>query len=117
MWSIIASALVFFHLALELAHYVYEYYASRRGSNILIDIQRHRMRSHKTEMLKKMLSDLDLIKQELGIDECRPIPEVKEPKEPQIDRIEIREEIRQLCDFCGKKWSPRHLWHCEEKKE
>lgn len=67
MWSIIASCLVFFHLALELAHYAYEYFASRRGSNILIDIQRHRMRSHKTEMLVKMQKDIDSIKEELEI--------------------------------------------------
>lgn len=67
MWSIVASCLVLVHLALELAHYVYEYFASRRGSNILIDIQRHRMRSHKTEMLKEMQRDLDKIKKELGI--------------------------------------------------
>ena len=67
MWSIIASALVFFHLALELTHYIYEYFATRRGKNILVDIQRHRMRSKKTEMLKKMQRDLDLIKKKLEI--------------------------------------------------
>lgn len=67
MWSIIASMLVFFHLALELAHYIYEYFAARRGKNILIDIQRHRIRSKKTEMLKQMQSDLTLIKKKLEI--------------------------------------------------
>lgn len=67
MWSFIASVLVFFHLALELAHYVYEYLAAKRGKNILIDIQRHRMRSKKTEMLKKMQEDLKLIKEKLKI--------------------------------------------------
>ena len=67
MWSIIASVLVFFHLALELAHYVYEYFAARRGKNILIDIQRHRIRSKKTEMLIKMQEDLKLIKKKLKI--------------------------------------------------
>jgi hypothetical protein len=67
MWSIITSILVFFHLALELAHYIYEYFASRRGSNILIDIQRHRMHSHKTAMLVKMQKDIDEIKEKLGI--------------------------------------------------
>lgn len=67
MWSFIASVLVFFHLALELAHYVYEYFAARRGKNILIDIQRHRVRSRKTEMLIKMQKDLDLVKKKLGI--------------------------------------------------
>lgn len=67
MWSIISSILVFFHLTLELAHYVYEYFAAKRGSNILIDIQRHRLRSKKTEKLIKLQSDLDKIKEHLGI--------------------------------------------------
>lgn len=67
MWSIIASVLVFFHLALELAHYVYEYFAARRGKNILVDIQRHRVRSKKTEMLKQMQKDINLIKERLEI--------------------------------------------------
>ena len=67
MWSIIASILVFCHLTLELAHYVYEYFAARRGKNILIDIQRHRIRSKKTEMLIKMQEDLNLIKKKLKI--------------------------------------------------
>lgn len=68
MWSIIASILVFFHLALELAHYVYEYFAAKRGANILIDIQRNRIRSKKTEMLIKIQIDIDLIKKKLGLD-------------------------------------------------
>lgn len=67
MWSIVASILVIFHLALELTHYVYEYFAARRGKNILVDIQRHRIRSKKTEMLKQMQSDLNSIKKELRI--------------------------------------------------
>ena len=67
MWSFIASCLVFFHLALELAHYVYEYFAARRGKNILVDIQRHRIRSKKTEMLIQMQNDLNLIKKKLEI--------------------------------------------------
>lgn len=67
MWSIIASILVFFHLALELTHYVYEYFAAKRGSNILIDIQRHRVRSKKTQMLKDIQKDLDTIMLYFGI--------------------------------------------------
>lgn len=67
MWSVIASILVFFHLALELAHYVYEYFAARRGNNILIDIHRHRLRSKKSEMLKDIQKDLKLIKKKLEI--------------------------------------------------
>lgn len=101
MWSIIASVLVFIHLSLELAHYVYDYFAARRGKNILVDIQRHRMRSRKTAMLVKMQKDLDSIKEKLGIkeksidlkikikqyglpetypDEYPTMPEVKPPK-------------------------------------
>lgn len=68
MWSFIASILVFFHLALELTHYVYEYFAARRGKNILVDIQRHRLRSKKTAMLIQMQKDIDLIKEKLGIE-------------------------------------------------
>ena len=59
---------MFFHLALELAHYIYEYFAARRGKNILIDIQRHRLRSKKSEMLKDIQSDLNLIKEKLEIE-------------------------------------------------
>jgi len=69
MWSFIASVLVFFHLALELAHYVYEWFAARRGKNILIDIQRHRIRSKKTEMLIRMQKDLTAIKKKLNIED------------------------------------------------
>lgn len=68
MWSIIASILVFFHLALELTHYVYEYFAARRGKNILIDIQRNRIRSKKTQMLKDVQQDLKSIKDYFGIE-------------------------------------------------
>ncbi len=68
MWSIILSCLVIFHLVTEYVHYIYEYFASRRGSNILIDIQRHRMRSHKTAMLIQMQKDIDLLKKDRGIE-------------------------------------------------
>ena len=68
MWSFVSSVLVFIHLSLELAHYAYEYVASRRGSNILIDIQRHRLRSQKTERLIQLQKDMDLIKKHLGIE-------------------------------------------------
>ena len=67
MWSIITSVLVFFHLALELTHYIYEWFAARRVNNVLIDIQRHRVRSKKSEMLKNIQQDLNLIKKNLEI--------------------------------------------------
>lgn len=67
MWSFIASILVFIHLALELAHYAYEYLAARRGKNILIDIQRHRIRSKKTAKLNRIQKDLNAIKKKLNI--------------------------------------------------
>jgi len=69
MWDCILSCLVVFHLVTEYVHYFYEYCSGRREKNILVDIQRHRIRSHKTEMLKKMQRDIDLIKKELGIEE------------------------------------------------
>ena len=67
MWDTILSCLVIFHLVTEYVHYFYEYASGRREKNILVDIQRHRMRSNKTEMLKKMQRDLDLIKKKLEI--------------------------------------------------
>lgn len=67
MWDCILSILVIFHLVTEYVHYVYEYLSGNREKNILVDIQRHRMRSHKTEMLKQMQKDLDLIKEKLEI--------------------------------------------------
>jgi len=69
MWSIISSILVTCHLSLELAHYAYEYFAARRGKNILIDIQRHRLRSQKTKRLIQLQKDVDLIKKKLEIEE------------------------------------------------
>ena len=68
MWDAILSCLVIFHLVTEYVHYIYEYCLGNREKNILVDIQRHRMRSHKTAMLIKMQKDLDLIKKELGIE-------------------------------------------------
>ena len=69
MWDAILSVLVIFHLVTEYVHYVYEYISAKRGDSILIDIQRHRIRSKKTEMLIKMQRDLDLIKERLEIKE------------------------------------------------
>ena len=69
MWDCILSCLVVFHLVTEYVHYFYEYASGRREKNILVDIQRHRIRSHKTEMLKRMQRDIDLIKAKLEIKE------------------------------------------------
>ena len=67
MWDVILSCLVIFHLVTEYVHYIYEYMSGNREKNILVDIQRHRIRSHKTEMLKQMQRDIDLIKEKLEI--------------------------------------------------
>ena len=69
MWDFILSMLVIFHLVTEYIHYVFEYASGRREKNILVDIQRHRIRSKKTVMLIQMQKDLDLIKEKLGIKE------------------------------------------------
>ena len=67
MWDCILSVLVIFHLVTEYVHYIFEYVSGNREKNILVDIQRHRIRSKKTEMLMKMQMDLDAIKKNLGI--------------------------------------------------
>ena len=67
MWDAILACVVIFHLATEYVHYFYEYTSGRREKNILVDIQRHRMRSEKTKMLKRMQKDIDLIKNKLGV--------------------------------------------------
>jgi hypothetical protein len=69
MWDVILSCLVIFHLVTEYVHYTYEYFSGNREKNILVDIQRHRMRSNKTAMLEQMQRDLDLIKAKLEIKE------------------------------------------------
>ena len=67
MWDCILSVLVIVHLVTEYVHYVYEYMSGNREKNILADIQRHRIRSKKTQMLIQMQKDLTLIKEKLGI--------------------------------------------------
>ena len=67
MWDCILSVLVIFHLVTEYVHYIFEYVSGNREKNILVDIQRHRIRSKKTEMLMKMQMDLDAIKKKLDI--------------------------------------------------
>ena len=67
MWDCILSILVIFHLVTEYIHYVYEYLSGNREKNILVDIQRHRIRSKKTERLEQIQKDIDLIKENLGI--------------------------------------------------
>lgn len=68
MWDCILSILVIFHLVTEYVHYAFEFISGRRGKNILVDIQRHRIRSKKTEMLKKIQKDLNSIKEKLGVE-------------------------------------------------
>ena len=67
MWDCVLSCLVVFHLVTEYVHYIFEYVSGNREKNILVDIQRHRIRSKKTAMLIQMQKDLDLIKKKLDI--------------------------------------------------
>ena len=65
MWDFILSMLVIIHLVTEYVHYTFEFISGKREKGLLLDIQRHRVRSKKTEMLIKIQEDLDLIKKEL----------------------------------------------------
>ncbi len=67
MWDFILSILVIVHLASEYVHYILEYIGGKREGNVLLDIQKYRRMSKKTEKLDKMQDDLDLIKEKLGI--------------------------------------------------
>lgn len=74
MWDCILSILVIIHLCSEYVHYVLEWIAGKREKDVLADIQKHRRRSKKTEMLQQIQKDiatntksLDVIKEKLGI--------------------------------------------------
>lgn len=69
IWDMVLSILVCFHLATEYVHYFLEWYSGRREKNILEDIQTHRKKSKKTELLETIQTDLALIKERLQIGE------------------------------------------------
>jgi hypothetical protein len=68
-WDGILSCLVIIHLISEYGHYAWEFISGRREAKILEDIQNHRKMSTKTQKLKKLQRDLDLIKKKLEIDD------------------------------------------------
>lgn len=68
-WDAILSMLVIIHLISEYGHYAWEFISGRREAKILEDIHNHRKMSTKTKKLKKIQSDLDLIKNRLQIKE------------------------------------------------
>ncbi|MHA1800556.1 MAG: hypothetical protein ACTSWJ_02320 [Candidatus Heimdallarchaeaceae archaeon] len=68
-WNAILSVLVVIHLISEYWHYVWEYLTGRKEGKILEDIQNHRKMSTKTQKLKQIQRDLDLIKKRLAIND------------------------------------------------
>ncbi|MHA1816596.1 MAG: hypothetical protein ACTSX1_11355 [Candidatus Heimdallarchaeaceae archaeon] len=68
-WDAILSILVIIHLISEYGHYAWEFISGKREAEILEDIQNHRKMSTKTQKLKKLQRDLDLIKKKLEIND------------------------------------------------
>ncbi len=66
-WDAILSCLVIIHLVSEYWHYAWEYFSGRKESNILKDIQTHRMKSTKTQKLEQLQKDVNCIKKCLNI--------------------------------------------------
>jgi hypothetical protein len=66
-WDAILSMLVIIHLISEYGHYAWEFISGRKEAEILEDIQNHRKLSTKTQKLKQLQKDIDLIKKELLI--------------------------------------------------
>lgn len=61
-WNFILSCLVILHLVTEYIHYFLEYFWGKKEKDTLVDIQRHRMESTKTQRLIKLQKDIDEIK-------------------------------------------------------
>jgi hypothetical protein len=68
-WDAILSMLVIIHLISEYGHYAWEFISGRKEAEILEDIQNHRKLSTKTQKLKQIQKDIDLIKKQLLIKE------------------------------------------------
>jgi len=68
-WDAILSCLVIIHLISEYGHYALEFFSGRKEAEILEDIQNHRKLSTKTQKLKQLQKDIDLIKKQLLIKE------------------------------------------------
>ena len=67
LWDCILSVLVIIHLCSEYIHYFLEWFSSKKEKSVLLDIQNHRKASNKTELLVNMQTDINLIKEKLGI--------------------------------------------------
>jgi hypothetical protein len=67
-WDAILSILVIIHLISEYGHYAWEFISGRREAKILEDIQNHRKMSTKTQKLRQLQSDINLIKKKLDIE-------------------------------------------------
>jgi hypothetical protein len=67
-WDAILSMLVIIHLISEYGHYAWEFISGRREAKILEDIQNHRKMSTKTQKLRQLQSDINLIKKKLDIE-------------------------------------------------
>ncbi len=68
-WDAILSILVIIHLVSEYAHYTWEFVSGQREVKMLEDIHNHRKISTKTKRLKKLQTDIDLIKEKLEIND------------------------------------------------
>lgn len=68
-WDAILSCLIIIHLVSEYAHYGWEYITGRREAKILEDIHTFRKNSTKSEKIKKLQEDINLIKKRLLIEE------------------------------------------------
>ena len=66
-WDGILSCLVIIHLISEYGHYAWEYFSGRRDAQMLEDILNHRKMSTKTQKLKRLQADINLIKKRLNI--------------------------------------------------
>ena len=61
-WNFVLSCLVILHLVTEYVHYFLEYFWGRKEKAVLGDIQKHRMKSTKTQRLIRLQKDVDEIK-------------------------------------------------------
>lgn len=68
-WGMFCSILVGVHLITEYGNYIYNFFSNQTEKEILRDILSHRRQSKKTVLLKSILSDLEEIKEKLGIEE------------------------------------------------
>ena len=68
-WDAILSCLVIIHLISEYGHYAWEFFSGRKDTKLLEDIHNYRKMSTKTQKLKQIQVDINLIKKRLNINE------------------------------------------------